>query len=163
MVFAAPCPDAWPNIHPSEAGPLAPGKTRNFLDEDFCVVNGEHFFVRCCVQLPIVGAEEMFELSLWSSLSEKNFKLYFDTFGTDAQRALGPWFGWLSNAAPGYPNTFCLPGAVIPRDGGLRPMFELEPGDHPLAIQQRLGVAFDQILDCYAAAGHDIRPSLGAQ
>lgn len=160
MVFGAHHPDAMPPNVKLEEPPLVPGETRNFLDSDFCVVEGAHFFIRCRLQLPIIGSDETFEFGLWSSLSERNFGTYYESFASDTQGSLGPWFGWLSNGLPGYPETLCLKCQVRPQNGGLRPLLELEPTDHPLAVQQRVGVTFDEILDFYATAGHDIRPAL---
>jgi hypothetical protein len=32
----------------------------NILTEDFCVLDGEHFFIRCVLRLPIVGRPDAF-------------------------------------------------------------------------------------------------------
>jgi hypothetical protein len=113
------------------------------------------------VRLPIRGStSETFELGPWSSLSRDHFAIYVENFVRPDQHRLGPWFGWLSNQFAGYPNTLGLKCHVQPRDARTRPIIELEPTDHPLARQQREGITFDEILDYYAAAGHDIRPAL---
>jgi len=103
-----------------------------------------------------------FEIGAWSSLAKNNFVAYLEHYDDQDQVALGPWFGWFSNRLKGYADTQKLKCAVQPRSGGLRPSLELEPTDHPLAVQQRDGISFDQILDFYALNGHDIRDSLGA-
>jgi len=46
------------------------------------------------------------------------------------------------------------------RDDRQRPRIELEPTDHPLAIEQRAGITFDRLLDIYALNGHDIARAL---
>ena len=131
------------------------------LWEDFCIVDNQHFFVRCVLRLPIRGsATETFELGMWSSLSRANFLIYVENFNRPDQWRLGPWFGWLSNQLAGYPDTLGLKCNVQPRDDRIRPTIELEPTGHPLGRQQREGITFDEILDHYAAAGHDIRPAL---
>jgi len=38
--------------------------------------------------------------------------------------------------------------------------FELEPTDHPLAVEQRHGITLDRLLDVCALNGHDIRKDL---
>jgi len=50
-----------------------------------------------------------------------------------------PMFGWLSTNLPPYPQTVNLKTSVHLRNDGLRPFIELEPTDHPLAIEQRDG------------------------
>jgi hypothetical protein len=133
----------------------------NVLTEDFCVVEGEHFFVRCVLPLPIIGASgTSFGFGVWTTLSKANFTLYRDTFDDGHQGSLGPWFGWFSNRLKGYPDTLNLKCQVIPRDGRSRPHIALEPTSHPLAIEQRDGITFDRLLEIYALNGHDLRKAL---
>ena len=94
------------------------------------------------------------------TLSRKNFEIYTETFDGGRQDGLGPWFGWFSNRLEGYPETLNLKAQVRPQGGHVRPLVELEPTDHPLAIEQRHGISFDRLLEIYALNGHDMRPSL---
>ena len=133
----------------------------NVLTEDFCILNGKDFFVRAILYLPIIGSDrESFGIGCWVTLSKSNFGIYRDTFHTDDQGTLGPWFGWFSNHLKGYPETLSLKCQVHPQSGRQRPHIEVEPIDHPLAVEQREGITFDRILDLYALNGHDIRKSL---
>jgi len=133
----------------------------NILTEDFCVVDGEHFFVRSVLELPIIGApEKRFGYGIWSSLSKPNFDLYLENFDNEKRAHLGPWFGWFSNRLPGYPNTLSLKCQLYPQDSRLRPLIELEPTEHPLALEQQHGITFDRILEVYALNGHDLRSKL---
>jgi hypothetical protein len=139
------------------------GISDNILTEDFCVVDGEHFFVRGVLELPVVGAPgTCFGWGVWSSLSKANFDLYVETFNDGEQGALGPWFGWFSNSLPGYPETFSLKCQVFPQDDKQRPLVELEATDHPLSLEQQNGITFDRILELYALTGHDMRDALSA-
>jgi hypothetical protein len=53
----------------------------NCLTEDFCVLDGEHYFIRCVLKLPLVGAPgEHLGFGVWSTLSRKNFERYQETF-----------------------------------------------------------------------------------
>ncbi|MBI3514276.1 MAG: DUF2199 domain-containing protein [Proteobacteria bacterium] len=133
----------------------------HFLSEDFCILDGEHFFVRSVLLIPILGApDESFGFGVWSTLSKKNFSIYVDAFESGECDGLGPWFGWFSNRLEGYPDTLNLKCQVHPRSGRMRPIIELEPIDHPLVDEQRHGVSFDRLLDIYAAHGHDLRAAL---
>jgi hypothetical protein len=40
------------------------------------------------------------------------------------------------------------------RDDGVRPYIELEPTDHPLAIEQRLGISVERVAEIYAQIMH---------
>jgi hypothetical protein len=133
----------------------------NILTEDFCILNGEHFFVRALLRLPILGKPDVsFGFGIWTTLSRANFDLYVDTFDNGEQGSLGPWFGWFSNHLHGYPETFNLKCYVHPRSDLQRPLVELEPTQHPLAIEQQAGITFDRVLDIYAMNGHDLRTVL---
>jgi hypothetical protein len=133
----------------------------NILTEDFCILDGEHFFVRCLLRLPIVTKPDIsFGFGIWATLSSENFDLYLDTFNSGEQGGLGPWFGWFSNRLKGYPETLNLKCEVQPRAGRERPFIRLEPTQHPLAIEQRDGITFDRVLEIYALNGHDLRTVL---
>ncbi len=133
----------------------------NFLSEDFCVLEGQHFFVRAVIELPILGGgNRQFGFGVWSTLSRENFLRYLAAFDSGEQDGLGPWFGWFSNRLEGYPDTLNLKCQVHPVSGRKRPRVVLEPTDHPLAVEQHHGISFDRLLEIHALNGHDIRISL---
>jgi hypothetical protein len=57
----------------------------------------------------------------------------------------GPFFGWLCSDLSIYPQTFGLKCTVRLQNRGIRPSIELEPTDHPLAIEQRNGITMDRV------------------
>jgi len=133
----------------------------NFLSDDFCIVEREHYFVRCVLELAISHTKGgLFVFGVWSSLSEANFAVYVNSFSRNDQSVLGPWFGWFSNRLPGDPDTLNLKCQVHPRNDRRRPFIELEPTDHPLACDQRNGISIDRLIEIYAACGHDLREAL---
>ena len=149
-------PDAWPDSEEYSPNSAAKDAT-HCLTEDFCVLNGEHYFVRCVLELPLVGAPgEAFGFGVWSTLSKKNFEIYQETFDSGEQGDLGPWFGWFSNRLKGYPDTLNLKCRVHPKAGRQRPWIELEPSGHPLAQESRDGITYERLLEIYAAYGHGI-------
>ena len=161
-VFDLACarPDFWQGSEEHRPNSEALTST-NILTEDFCILDGEHFFVRCVLELPIRGSEgAAFGFGTWSTLSRKNFDRYIETFDSGEQGDLGPWFGWFSNRLLGYPDTLNLKCQVRPRAGRQRPLIELESTEHPLAIEQREGITFDRLLEIYAIYDHDLRAAL---
>ena len=153
-------PEPWPDGEEKVAN-SAVRRSEHFLSDDFCVLEGEHFFVRCVLEIPIVGGEgERFAFGVWSSLSRANFRRYVDSFDEGDQEGLGPWFGWFSNRLKGYPDTLFLRCQVHPRGGGRRPWIELDELDHPLVREQRAGMTLDRLLELHALNGHDFRESL---
>ncbi len=135
--------------------------SRHFLSEDFCIRDGSDFFVRCVLDIPLIGTDgASFGYGVWSTLSEKNFRLYTESFDSGNQGDLGPWFGWFSNRLKGYPDTLNLKCQVRPRSNRRRPLIELEATDHPLVAEQREGIGVDRLLAIYALHGHDLRPAI---
>ncbi|MEM7223561.1 MAG: DUF2199 domain-containing protein [Pseudomonadota bacterium] len=120
---------------------------RSTLDNNFCSIDGEYFFVRCVLEIPIIGTEDSFGWGVWSSLSETNYKRYQDVFLADQRSGEGPYFGWLSNRLPFYPETLQLSQKVHPQDDNMRPLLELEPTDHPLAVDQREGMPMERAIE----------------
>ena len=52
---------------------------------------------------------------------------------------------WLSTSLPCYPDTLNLKAQVQTRPLGMRPYVELEPTDHPLAMEQRTGISIERV------------------
>ncbi|MGL4242901.1 MAG: DUF2199 domain-containing protein, partial [Beijerinckiaceae bacterium] len=127
------------------------------LTEDFCVLDGQHFFVRCVLELPLAGwSGQRFGFGVWSTLSKANFERYRATFDSGEQAELGPMFGWFSNRLKGFPDSLNLKCQVLPQNGRRRPNVMLDDIEHPLAAAQREGIGFDQLLEIYRANGHDL-------
>src|SRR5687767_3097452 len=85
----------WPvqylDVPPSER------ERRCVLTSDTCVIDGEYFFVRGCIEVPVVGYPELLSWGVWTSLSEKNFRHFEELFEDENRPKHGPLFGWLSS------------------------------------------------------------------
>jgi len=149
-------PDQWQDDDEYSPNSLALTST-HLLSEDFCVLHGEHFFVRCVLELPIIGRPgERFAYGVWSSLSKANFKTYIDAFDVGMDGDGAPWFGWLSNPLIGYPDTLNQRCAVFRRAGRVRPLVRLHDEEHPLAHEARKGITLDRLLEICRAYGHEM-------
>lgn len=60
-------------------------------------------------------------------------------------------FGRLSAELTFYVSTENFKTRVPLRDGGIGPHIELEPTDHPLAVEQRNGIPVDRVAEIHAA------------
>jgi hypothetical protein len=111
---------------------------RTTLTSDRCTVrddDDDHFYVRGVVEIPVHGGDEAFGIGAWVSQSRENFERYA------ADEPMAPTFGWLVTRLAHYDvTTFLLKTRVHFRASGLRPTLELEPTEHPLAIEQRTGI-----------------------
>ena len=127
---------------------------RCYLDSDFCMIDKQHFFVRGCLEIPIIGAAEPFVWGVWVSLSDASFRLFIDCYEEPQRSHIGPFFGWLAARLPLYPDTNALATRVHLRDNGIRPRIEVEHTDHPLVIEQRDGIATDRVAEIFAFFEH---------
>jgi hypothetical protein len=122
-------------------------KADTFLDEDYCAINGESFFVRGIIHLPIIGAAETFRWGVWGSLSSENFKKLLKMDDDPKRVELPAMFSWLSNELPEYPDTLNLKMYAHIQELDWRPHFELELTDHPLSQEYHKGIPPERVKD----------------
>jgi len=125
--------------------PEAERSTRCEISSDQCIIDGTAFFIVGNLEIPIVGSDDRFSWDCWVSLSEANFERASQLWGVPGRENEPPYFGWLSTSLPGYPETLNLRTNVHTRKPGLRPLIELEPTDHLLAVEQRVGITRDRV------------------
>jgi hypothetical protein len=140
-------PDPWLGLTEAER------QGRGAISSDTCIIDGKHFFVRGCLEIPLNGQSGIFNWSVWVSVSEKSFKRIIDLWETDVRDTEPPFFGWLSNSLPTYPETFPLKTNLYLRNHGTRPYIDLEPTEHPLAREQREGISLQRVAEIVAACG----------
>ncbi len=134
--------------------PEAERPERCELTTDTCIVDGEFFFVRGCIEIPVRGVDEPFIWGTWVSLSRPNFEEFVSLMKRADRSAHGPYFGWLSAEFKVYPAAENLRTYAHLRNSGIRPSIELEPTNHPLAVEQREGISVDRVAEIYAAYMH---------
>jgi hypothetical protein len=125
------------------------------LSSDDCIIDGESFFVRGCLEIPVHGAAEPLIWGVWVSLSQQSFLAWQKVFDQKYRSHVGPFFGWLNAWLKPYPETMNLKTRVHLRDHGQRPWIELEPTDHPLAREQSNGISVDRVAEIYSIMVHD--------
>lgn len=119
---------------------------RSVLGEEQCVIEGRHFFVRAGIVIPVVDTDADFEWGVWVSLSEQNFQRMSQRWNAPGREEDSPSFGWLSTDISIYePSTLNLKTNVHWQPVGQRPLVELEPTDHPLAVEQRTGISLARV------------------
>jgi hypothetical protein len=125
--------------------PESERKARVISDSDFCVVDNRYYFVRGIIQLHVVDYVQDFAWGVWVSLSEQNFGRMVKLLNDPTREKEPVYFGWLSTELPYPQSTINLKTMVHTQRVGLRPMIELEPTSHPLAIEQKEGITFSRV------------------
>jgi hypothetical protein len=119
--------------------------SRFVLESDYAVLDGQHFFVRGALRIPIHGHDKPFTWVAWVSLSPENYARFVGHPAASSAPVGAPMFGWLSSELEGYPSTVNLKANVHQLPQGQRPIIELEPTDHPLAVEQREGITWQRV------------------
>ena len=123
----------------------------NWLTKDFCVIDGEHYFIRCVLDIPIRDSDAMLGWGVWVSQSKSNFDLYAETFQATPERVT---FGYLANQLPRYPDTLNMPTQVHWQSNGQRPLVEPEASDHPLYYDWSQGITRERAIEFAQLALH---------
>ncbi|WP_435609536.1 DUF2199 domain-containing protein [Streptomyces sp. C10-9-1] len=125
------------------------------LSSDQCVIQAQHYFVKGLIEIPVIGSDEVFSWGAWVTLSRESFSRAADVWDTPGRESEKPYFGWLTTDLPVYsPTTLNLKTNVHTRPIGQRPFIELEPTDHPLALEQRTGITQDRVREIATALLH---------
>jgi hypothetical protein len=132
------------------------GKKKAKLSSDVCIIDKD-YFVRGVIEIPVLGQGQSFGWGAWVSLSERNFRRYVELFEADRGSGEGPYFGWLSNRFPWYPETIGLKTNLHLRPYPARPYIELEATEHPLAVHQRQGVDREVLQAIIEANAHGVQ------
>ncbi|PFH11524.1 hypothetical protein BCF11_3975 [Collimonas sp. PA-H2] len=131
------------------------GRTdRCVLGSDDCVIDKQYFFVRGCIEIPVKGEAEPFSWGVWVSVSEVSYAAWLEHFEQEKRSHIGPFFGWLNAWLKPYQDTIGLKTMVHLRDDGIRPYIELEPTEHPLAVEQRDGISVERVAELYSLMMH---------
>ena len=123
----------------------------NMLSTDLCMVEAEHFFIRCLLLLPVQGTSHELGFGIWVSQSKSNFDRYASTLGASPEQVTA---GDLAHRLPGYPDTLNMRiRAHWQPDGGC-PLAEVVQCDHPLYDHWSNGISQEQAVSFAERAIH---------
>ncbi|OKJ65215.1 hypothetical protein AMK27_05235 [Streptomyces sp. CB02009] len=138
MNYSTIAPDVWDESFSDRSDSL--------LSSDQCVIQAQHYFVKGLIEIPVIDSDDVFSWAVWVSLSRENFARAADKWNTPGREAEAPYFGWLSTELSLYsPSTINLKTHVHTRPVGHRPRIELEPTEHPLAVEQRTHITLARV------------------
>ena len=165
--FRCRCCGEWHDGVPTDFGfefpasyvivPEAERERRCEINADLCVIDDEEFYIRGRLEIPVIDGPGPFVWGVWTSLSRTSFLRATELWTTPGREGEKPYFGWLNSAIPLYPDTLNLKTLVHTRPVGERPWVELEPTDHPLAVEQRNGITMARVVEIAEALLHPKR------
>ena len=149
---------AWPDAY------LAiPKKQRKYLTsfgkDDGRIRNADdterRHFLRVLLSVPINGESVDVAWGVWVEVSAADWERAYERWDDPNQAGEPPFPGRLANALRGYEGTLGLPGHVRLTGPTMAPVFELDPDvEHPLAREQRGGVARERVVEWVTAHHH---------
>jgi len=149
LSFAADSPDMYANMNRDERD------ARCVCGSDQYIIDQQWFFIRGCLEIPIIGSDEPFLWGLWASVREDVFDEIEDCWKLEGrENCRGPFKGRLANSLAEYPETLNLKVKILLQPVGTRPLFVVEESTHQLAIDQTQGVARDRALHLASLVMH---------
>jgi hypothetical protein len=99
------------------------------------------FYIRGCLEIPVIGMGEVFMWGLWARISEAAFDEISDHWESQGREAMiGTLQGGFANSLSIYPDTLNQRLEVRISAVGSRPLFILEDAGNPLCLEQRSGL-----------------------
>jgi hypothetical protein len=114
-------------------------ETLVFLSSEQCVM-GNWFFVRGCLEVPILDTEESFIWRIWVLIRRDDFDRILRLWENPDREYERPYKGWLATKIPGYKDTMHLSARVQTRGVGECSLIEMERSKHKLAREQQEGI-----------------------
>jgi hypothetical protein len=138
FAYGAPAPAYWTDDLATDPA--------SSLGEEQCVIRGEQFFVRARLRIPVTDADTAFEWGVWVSLPEPQFRRIVEQWTAASREYDPPYTGWLATELALYqPSTLRLRSTLHSQPVGVLPTVELEPTDHPLAVEQWTGITVSRV------------------
>ena len=117
---------------------------RALIDDDFCILDGTRYFLRCLAEAPIDGFQESFGWGVWCELAWRPFKTVWELYGFDGPIEPMTFEARLANRLRHYDDTLGLACEVSLLDDGMRPHLKVTDASHALAKHQETGMDIDE-------------------
>ena len=140
FAYALDEPDPW------RAVPAGERRQRGTLTTDRCVIDRKEFCVRGRLEIPVIDRNDRFIWGIWASRLQEGYERIERLWNAELREHEPPIPGTLCSDLPIYPRTAGLTCSLHLRErrAGVR-RIELEPTDHPLAVEQRDGITLERV------------------
>jgi hypothetical protein len=150
LSFAADFPDPYANLSSDDRD------NRCIIGSDQCVIDQKLFFIRGCLEIPVLNSEQVFLWGLWASVWEKDYDEISECWDEEGrENAHGPFKARLANKLSVYPHTNDLKVTIRLQRAGQRPLFFVDEVDHPLAMVQRDGMTMQETQELVGLLLHE--------
>lgn len=155
LSFAADSPDMYANMNWDERD------ARCVCGSDQYIIDQRWFFIRGCLEIPIIDSSDVFLWGLWASVRDEVFDEISECWElAGREKSRGPFKGRLGNSLSIYPETLNLKVQILIRPIGERPLLMVEESDHQLAAEQKSGITRARAWELAALLLHQQRTGL---
>ncbi len=114
-------------------------------DADRASIDGERFFLRGILPLPVPETGTDYAIGLWVEVTPKTFWRVIELWTAEEQVDEPPFAATLANQVPSLPPTIGLQVSMRLTGPTTRPEFRLVAADHPLHREQTAGITRHRI------------------
>lgn len=126
---------------------------RTKCNEDLCVIDDEKFFIRGVLKLPIRETDNHFAWGVWIQVAQVDFERYLDLWDTENVTDETSMTGHLANEIETYVGSEGLEVHVHLQAEKQRPLFVVDSEQHPLGVDQRIGITSERVTQFWQALG----------
>jgi hypothetical protein len=138
LSFAADYPDPYADLSSEDR------ENRAVIGGDQCIIDGEEFYLRTLLEIPIRDSHDKFLFGLWVRLHEDVYDEIDACWVEEGkERKHGPFKGRIANKNLIYDDALNLKVTVVLQPVGVRPLIFVDESEHPLAVAQREGISLD--------------------
>lgn len=120
-------------------------ESRCTLTQDQCIIDGEQYFTRGQIELPVEGNIDNFCWNVWVEVSEQDFERMGELWEDENRVLEKPYSGKIATHLKPYIDTIGLPVQVITQFVGYAPKVELIESNHPLYLEQENGIDMERV------------------
>lgn len=141
LCFGTGYPDYYFAIPPDER------ESRVEMTESLCVIDGEHFFHRGRLTIPINDYDQDLIFNVWATVSKQNFEKRNDLWNNADRVNEPPYFGWMQTVVPTYGDTINITTQATENEVGLIPTITVTEEGHRLTEDQQNGINLEQAME----------------
>ncbi len=150
MSFHAEMPQAWLEIAEEDED------DRGLLSSDQCEIDGQRFFMRGLLRIPVHGLDESLDWGVWFELDSDSYHHFCDQWEAEGREKEPLHPATLATRLPAflYPETLGMPVQIRTMPVGERPEV-LVAAEHPLKQDQQNGISKEKLEAIWTALLHE--------
>lgn len=118
------------------------------IDKSWCVIDDERFFHRGRLTIPIIDNDEDLVYDIWATISQDDFCDRMDLWEDPERVKHAPYTGLLDSNILGYEEKVIGSEIVaIEQEPGYIPKIRLIDPNHPLTIDQQMGISLERAME----------------